>query len=76
LHAQIIKRPNRYKSSLPRAKPLYEKNEEAEKMIRAILERYPQHKRVLFLKNKYDHNEKFTSAEMEELKKFFKLLVK
>src|SRR5690348_2315041 len=40
LNAQILKRPGRYKSSLPPTKPLYEKNEEAGKMIEAILEKY------------------------------------
>jgi len=76
LNAQIIKRPNRYKSSLPPRKPLYEKNEEAGKMIAAILEKYPQHKQVLFLKMKYDNNETFAATEIAELEKFYKLLIK
>lgn len=76
LEAQIIKRPNKYKSSLPPAKPLYEKNEAAGRMIKTILEKYPQHKRVLFLKMKYDNNETFTVAEIGELEKFCKLLIK
>jgi len=77
LNAQIIKRPNRYKSSLPATtKPLYEKNEEAGKTIEAILQKYPSHKRVLFLKLKYDNNETLTALELGELEKFCKLLVR
>jgi len=76
LNAQIIRRPNRYKSSLPPTKPLYEKNEEAGKMIEAILEKYPQHKQVLFLKMKYDNNETLVPVEITELEKFCKLLIK
>jgi len=76
LNAQIIRRPNRYKSSLPPTKPLYEKNEEAGKMIEAILEKYPQHKQVLFLKMKYDNNETLAPVEITELEKFCKLLIK
>lgn len=76
LNAQIIRRPNRYKSSLPPTKPLYEKNEEAGKMIEAILEKYPQHKQVLFLKMKYENNETLAPVEITELEKFCKLLIK
>jgi hypothetical protein len=45
-------------------------------MIEAILEKYPQHKRVLFLKVKYDNNEVLSSAEITELERFYKLLSK
>ncbi len=76
LNAQIIKRPNKYKSSLPPVKPFYEKNEAAGKMIEEILQKYPQHKRVLFLKMKYDNNEPLGATEINELEKFYKLLVK
>jgi hypothetical protein len=76
LNAQIIKRPNRYKSTLPITKPLYEKNEDAGKMIESIMEKFPQHKGVLFLKSKYDNNETLTAIELAELKKFYKLLIK
>ncbi|WP_153797552.1 hypothetical protein [Foetidibacter luteolus] len=74
LQAHIMKRPTRYKSALPPVKPLYEKNEQAGKMIEAILQKYPEHKRVLFYKNKYDRNEIFSPAETSELERFYKLL--
>src|ERR1700688_4283410 len=42
----IIKRmPTRYKSELPEAKPLFEKEEETGRLIMEILDKYPQHKR-------------------------------
>lgn len=73
----IIKRKNtREKSELPAGKPLYEKDEEAGKLIEALLAKFPQHKRVLFLQSKYDNNEMLTPPEISELKKFSKLLFK
>ena len=74
LEAIILKKPTRYKSDKPAPAPLYKKNEEQGQMIEAILEKYPQHKRVLFLKVKYDNNEILTSTEIGELERFHKLL--
>lgn len=74
LEAIILKKPNRYKSEKPAPAPLYKKDEEVGKMITVILEKYPQHKRVLFLKAKYENNEVFSSTETADLEKFYKLL--
>ena len=74
LEAMILKRPTRYKSSLPPSEPLYKKDEEIGEMLEGILARYPQHKRVLFLKSKYDNNETLSANEITELQKFSKLL--
>jgi hypothetical protein len=74
LEAIILKRPTRYRSALPAAEPLYVKDPECGKMIDAILFKYPQHKRVLFLQSKYEGNEELTPAETSELKKFMKLV--
>ncbi|MBI2731227.1 MAG: hypothetical protein HYX40_10820 [Sphingobacteriales bacterium] len=74
LEAVILKKPMKYKSALPETTPLYIKNETAGKLIETILAKYPQHKRVLFLKAKYDNNETITQAELTELEKFNKLL--
>lgn len=76
LEAEILKRPNRYKSELPVNTPLYIKDEIAGKLIAGILEKYPQHKRVLFLKIKYENNELLSSTEMRELETFHKLALK
>jgi hypothetical protein len=74
LEAEILKKPTRYKSVPPSPKPLYTKDESLGQIIVSILEKYPQHKRVLFLKSKYDHNEPLSPAEIAELEKFNKLL--
>jgi hypothetical protein len=71
----IIKRmPTRYKSELPEPSPLFEKDESTGLMIAEILERYPNHKRVIFLKTKFDNNEIFTPADLTDLKRFHALV--
>jgi hypothetical protein len=70
LESIIKKMPTREKSELPENKPMFEKDEEAGKLIEDILSKYPQHKRVLFLKVKYDNNEILSAADVTELKKF------
>lgn len=75
LEAIILKMPTRYKSAEPvQPTPVYMKDEEAGKMIRCILEKYPQHKRVLFLHAKFNNNEIITPEEVAELRKFLKVL--
>lgn len=75
LEAIINKMPNRYKSEAPtELKPLYEKDEATGKLIQAILEKYPQHKRVLFLQSKYQNNEPLNNTELADLKNFSKLI--
>ena len=73
LEAEILKKPTRYKSKLPENKPLYLKEEKTGEMIDGILAKFPQHKRVLFFKAKYDNNEPLSPAEILELEKFSKL---
>jgi len=73
LEAVILKRPTRYKSAPPPPKPMYEKDERLGKMMEDILAKYPQHKRVLFLKSKYDNNEILSPAELTELDRFNKV---
>jgi molybdopterin converting factor small subunit len=74
LEALINKMPTRYKSELPPTKPLYEKQDTNGELIEAILAKYPQHKRVLFLKSKYDNNEMLSPSEVADLKRFHQLL--
>lgn len=73
LEAEILKKPTRYKSSLPESKPLYERNERVGEMIETILAKFPQHKRVLFFKTRFEKNESLTAADIRELEKFLKL---
>jgi hypothetical protein len=75
LEAIINKMPTRYKSEAPtEIKPLYQKDEETGKLIQAVLEKYPQHKRVLFLQSKYQNNEPLSSTELTDLKNFVRML--
>lgn len=75
LEAVILKRPTRYKSALPENTPLYTKDPVIGKLINAVLEKYPQHKRVLFFKARYDNNEPLSAAETTELERFYKILL-
>lgn len=75
LEAIILKMPTRYKPVEPVVQsPIYQKDEESGVLLQSILEKYPQHKRVLFLRAKYDNNETLTAEEIAELKKFIKVL--
>ena len=74
LEAIILKMPTRYKSTEEiTPSPIYQKDEEVGKQIAAILTKFPQHKRVLFLRSKYENNETLSKEEITELKKFSKL---
>ena len=73
----IIKRmPTRYKSELPELKPLFEKDESTGQMIQKILAKFPHHKRVLFLKVKYDNHELLSAVDLADLKRFMLLIGK
>lgn len=76
LAAIILKKPTKERTPAPLSvSPVFQKDETAGKMITAILEKYPQHKRVLFLKSRYDNNDPLSAAEIRELEKFKKLIV-
>lgn len=70
----IKKMTTRHKGDLPEPEAIIKKDEIAGGMITEILNRYPQHKRVLFLKSKYDNNELLTPADLADLKKFKQIL--
>jgi len=74
LEALIKKMHTKHKSDIPTPKPLYEKEKSTGQIIDAILVKYPNHKRVLFIKSKYDNNEPLSQAEMNDLKRFKQLL--
>lgn len=76
LEAVILKMPTRFKSAIPMPAPVVEKDERPAQLMADILARYPQHKRVLFLKAKYDNKEPLSAQETGELEKFSKLLLK
>ncbi len=76
VEAIIKKMPTRFKSAKPENKPLYERDEEAGGMLDFILSKNPNHKRVIFLRAKFDNNETLTPAEITELKKFVQVFSK
>lgn len=76
LEAKIAKMPNRFKSEMVAAAPLYVKDDRTGKLIDNILAKYPQHKRVLFFKTKFENNETLTASDIAELEKFTKILLK
>lgn len=75
LESLINRMPNRTRSEAPKeATPLYQKNESAGLLIEAILAKYPQHKRVLFLQAKYRNNEPLSATDLADLKRFSQAL--
>jgi len=76
LEAIIKKMPNRFKSELPPPSPIFQKDEALGEQIQSILRKYPEHKRVLFLKSKYDNNEQLSPQDIADLNRFTKLLMK
>jgi hypothetical protein len=75
LEAVIRKRPTRYRSQLPETAPLYTKDPEVGKLLNGILDKFPGHKRALFLQVKYNNNETLTGTEVAELQKFHKFIM-
>lgn len=77
LEAIIKKKPTRERAAASiqnNNEPV--KDEATGKMLSDILQKYPQHKRVLFLKMKYDNNENLSPVEIGEVQKFSKILLK
>ena len=74
LESIIKKMPTREKSELPEPTPMFVKDEAAGKLISDILSKYPAHKRVLFLRAKYENNEVLSVSDIAELKKFMQVL--
>ncbi len=69
LEAIILRKHSKHKSELPATTPLYKRDEEMGMMIEAILKKFPQHKRVLFFKSKYENNEIFSAGEKQSKNK-------
>lgn len=75
LEAIILKRHKKYRSEAPVTAPLITKDEASGRLIDGILQKYPQHKRVLFLQAKHRAAEPLTPTEVAELQRFHKLLI-
>ncbi len=75
LEAIIKKKPTRERAAASIKAPMPLKNNSIGEMLDEILEKYPQHKRLLFLKSKFDNDENITPSEIAEIEKFKKLLL-
>jgi hypothetical protein len=76
LQAIILKKPTRERAAASAPTAFFTKDESIAVILDAILAKYPQHKQVLFLKNKYDNNEILSAAEITDLKRLEKVLKK
>jgi hypothetical protein len=76
LEAIIRKKHITHRSEVTLLHKTIQADEEAEKMIHEILEKFPQHKRVIFFKSNFEKNSQLIPTEKEELKKFYKILIK
>lgn len=74
LEAIILKKHTKQRSEIPANSPLYQKDRTIGQLIDSILKQFPSHKRVLYLKSKYDNNEVLSAVECAELTRFSKLL--
>jgi uncharacterized protein YqkB len=72
----IKKMPTRDKIEASAPKPLYEKDTATIDLIDALLAKYPEHKRVLFLKSKYETNEPLSPTDLNDLNRFKQMLNK
>ena len=75
LQAIIQKMPVRQKSEAPASAPIHEESLPVRIVIASILEKYPAHKRVLLFKAKYETHTPLSKQELDELLRFYKLLV-
>ncbi|WP_416440065.1 hypothetical protein [Phnomibacter sp. MR] len=75
LQAIIQKMPVRQKSEAPTSAPIHEESLPVRIVIASILEKYPTHKPVLLFKAKYETHTPLSKQELDELLRFYKLLV-
>jgi hypothetical protein len=75
LEATINRMHTREKAPATVGRPLFEKDHSLGLLMDAILAKYPQHKRVLFLMSKFNRNELLTATEKSEIEKFHKHLI-
>ncbi len=75
LEAIIKKKPTRYKSEVVVKNEGPVKDATIGQLIESILQKHPEHKRVLYLQSKYIHNDPLSPAEITEIQKFARLLV-
>jgi len=76
LEAIILKKHQKQHSPPPTLSPAPEVADTLGADLEAILQKYATHKRILFLKTKFDNNDLITPAERDEVQRLKKLLLK
>jgi len=76
LQAIILKKPQRHCSATPVSAPIVTRDPVPATLIRQILERYPAHKRVLYLKARYEQMGSLPEVEKKELERLAGILLK
>jgi len=74
VEAIINKMPTRDKAPVTEQKSIVVQEDNTSQLIEEVLAKYPQHKRVLFFKSKYENHETLSPLEVGELKKFRQLI--
>ncbi len=75
LQAIILRKPQRHRSTTPVSAPIVQKDPVPASLIRQILDRYPAHKRVLYLKARYEQMLNLPDAEKKELERLAGILL-
>ena len=75
LEAIIKKKHVTHRSEVTLVNKEVEADTEAAYMLNEILQKFPQHKRVLFFKSNFLKDSQLLPTEKEELKKFYKILI-
>lgn len=76
VEAIVLKMPTRDKTPIENPKNQVEAiTDKSGDLIKEILEKYPQHKRVLFLKAQLEQRKALSLTEQQEVGKFYQLLI-
>lgn len=76
VEAIVLKMPTRDKTPIENPKNQVEEiTDKSGDLIKEILEKYPQHKRVLFLKVQLEQRKVLSLTEQQEVGKFYQLLI-
>lgn len=76
VEAIVLKMPTRDKTPIENPKNQVEEiTDKSGDLIKEILDKYPQHKRVLFLKAQLEQRKALSLPEQQEIGKFYQLLI-
>lgn len=76
VEAIVLKMPTRDKTPVKdTSNKTEESSEKWNQLIKEILDKYPQHKRILFLKAQLEQRKTLAVTEQNEIEKFYQLLI-